>query len=107
MKKAGSAGAQNHILQVYTCEFMATPATAMFVRGLDGLHRVRLQTVELIAPLSQQELDLVPAPGRWSVGEIVDHVILAADTWQQLLEDVLRLKRNGERPFVRRTFSDN
>lgn len=74
--------------------------------ALDDFHHVRLRTLELIAPLSQQELDFVPAPGRWSVGEIVDHIILAADSLQHILEELIRLKRSGQRPFVRRTFAD-
>lgn len=83
----------------------ATTACAVAER-LEGFHRVRLHTLELIAPLSQQELDFVPAPGKWSVGEIVDHIILAADSLQHILEELVRLKRSGQRPFVRRTFAD-
>ena len=73
---------------------------------LEDFRRVRLHTVELIAPLSQQNLDFVSAPGRWSAGEIVDHVILAADSLQHVLEELIRLKRNGKRPFVALTFAD-
>lgn len=85
---------------------MATAPAHMLTRGLDDLHRVRLRTLELMAPLSQQEFDSVPAPGQWSVGEIADHIILAADALREILEEVIRLKRSGQHPFVRRTLSD-
>src|SRR5215470_17072541 len=74
--------------------------------SLENLRRVRLHTLELIAPLSQQELDFVPAPGKWSVGEVVDHIVLAADSLRGVLEECIRLKRSGQRPFVRRTLAD-
>ena len=83
----------------------ATTADAVDQR-LEEFHRVRLHTVDLIAPLSQQDLDFVPGPGRWSAGEIVDHIILAADQLQQVLEELIRLKRSGQRPFLNLTFAD-
>jgi DinB superfamily len=77
-----------------------------FHPGLENLRAVRLQTLELIRPLSQRQLDYVPAAGKWSAGEVVDHIILAADSLQQILEELVQLKRNGRRPYVRRTFAD-
>ena len=74
--------------------------------SLDNLRRVRLHTLELIAPLSQQELDFVPAPGKWSVGEVVDHIVLAADSFRGILEECIRLKRSGQRPLLKRTLAD-
>ena len=45
--------------------------------NLDELRTVRARTFALIEGLSQEQLDYVPAPGAWSVGEQVDHLILA------------------------------
>lgn len=73
---------------------------------LERFRRVRLRTVEMIASLAQQDLDFVPAPGRWSAGESVDHIILAADSLQHILEELVRLKRSGQRPFLNLTFAD-
>jgi hypothetical protein len=78
----------------------------MEVRGLEGLRLVRLRTLELIAPLSQEDLDFIPASGKWSVGEIADHIVLAADSLQDILQQLISLKRSGQQPFIRRGFTD-
>lgn len=90
------------------CIYEPMPATTTDAvsQRLEEFRRARLRTLELIAPLSQQDLDFVPAPGRWSVGEIVDHIILAADSLQHVLEELVQLKRSGKRPFLGLTFAD-
>jgi len=85
---------------------MSTATANIVDQRLEEFHRVRLHTLELITPLSQQDLDFVPAPGTWSAGETVDHIILAADSLQHILEDLVRLKRSGQRPFLNLTFAD-
>lgn len=79
---------------------------ALILLHLEDVRQTRLETVELIAPLSQADLDFVPAARRWSTGEIVDHIILATDAYNGVLDDLIRLKRNGRQPFVRLTFAD-
>jgi hypothetical protein len=80
--------------------------TRMFDTDLESLHAVRLRCLDLIRPLSQADLDRIPALGKWSVGEIVDHIILAGELLQRKMEDLIWLKRSGQRPFLRQTFSD-
>ena len=81
-------------------------AVRMFDEDLEAFCRVRLRTLELVRPLTQEQLDQAPAPGKWSVGETVEHIILAAGLLQRDLEALIQLKRSGRRPFLRRTFSD-
>lgn len=85
---------------------MLTTAVRPVLSGLEDLRCARLRTVQLITPLSQRELDFISAPGKWSVGEIVDHIILTADAQQTILKELICLKRDGQRPFVRLTFAD-
>ena len=40
------------------------------------------------------------------MGEIVDNILLAADSLQHILEELVRLKRSGKRPFLALTFAD-
>jgi hypothetical protein len=80
--------------------------TAGTINHFEELHQIRLHTRDLIAPLSQEDLDFAPAPGRWSAGETVDHILLAADSLQHILEELVRLKRSGKRPFLGLTFAD-
>jgi len=85
---------------------MSTSAAETVTHGLEEFRHVRLHTLELISPLSQQDLDFLPVPGQWSVGEVVDHIILAADSLKQILEELVRLKRSGQRPFISLSFAD-
>ena len=78
----------------------------MFDADLEDLQAVRLRSLDLIRPLSQAELDCIPAVNKWSVGEIVDHIILAGELLRRKMEDLIQLKRSGQRPFLRQTFSD-
>ncbi|HEX3555624.1 MAG TPA: DinB family protein [Thermoanaerobaculia bacterium] len=48
--------------------------------ALDQLAQARAQTLALVQPLSQEELDRAPAPGKWSVGEVLDHLFLAGNS---------------------------
>ena len=36
----------------------------------------RAATVRLVAPLNQAQLDFSPQAGTWSIGEILDHLLL-------------------------------
>jgi len=65
-----------------------------------------LRTLSLIAPLDQKQLDYAPAPGKWSIGEIVDHILLAQQFERDLIEELIFLSRSGKRPVVRRTLLD-
>jgi uncharacterized damage-inducible protein DinB len=67
---------------------------------------VRAATLNLVAPLSQAQFDFAPKPGRWSIGEIVDHVLLAEALYREEIGRLIDLKRSGRRPYLRRTFED-
>lgn len=74
-----------------------------FTPELKSLQAVRLRTLSLIEPLDQKQLDYAPAHGKWSIGEIVDHILLAQQFERGLIEELILLSRSGKRPFVRRT----
>lgn len=74
--------------------------------ALDRIRRVRAATLALVQGVAQERLDRRPAPGRWSPGEILDHLILADRLYRRDLERLFELARAGERPVVRRGFAD-
>jgi len=75
-----------------------------FAPELKSLQAVRLGTLSLIAPLDQKQLDYAPAQGKWSIGEIVDHLLLAQQFERGIIEELILLSRSGKKPFVNRTF---
>ncbi len=70
---------------------------------LDLFRATRGRTLSLIAGLSQEELDFRPAAGRWSVGEVVDHMMRAEAFNRNDIERLIGLARQGREPVVRQT----
>lgn len=66
----------------------------------------RSRTLALVEGLSQEELDRRPAAGRWSVGEVLDHLFLAEEYYRGEIERLIDLARSGREPVLRRSFSD-
>ena len=74
--------------------------------SLDEFRATRTRTLALSDRLSQEQLDYVPAPGKWSAGEVLDHMLLAEGTNRGQIARLIKLKRAGRRPELRLTFSD-
>lgn len=74
--------------------------------ALDQLRSGREETLALVADLDQEQLDAAPAPGRWSVGEILDHLVRADETFSQEIRVLEEKSRRGERTFVYRSLRD-
>jgi uncharacterized damage-inducible protein DinB len=75
-------------------------------RALAFFAATRAQTLAALAPLSQAQFDFSPAPGRWSVGEVADHLVLAERLYREEVAQLIGLARAGERPYLRRTFAE-
>jgi len=73
---------------------------------LDRVRRVRRETLRLTGDLDQERLDRRPSPRRWSVGEVLDHLILSDRFYRGDVERLFELARAGERPVLRRSFAD-
>ncbi|MEM8934311.1 MAG: DinB family protein [Acidobacteriota bacterium] len=66
----------------------------------------RAVTVALMVDLDQGRLDAVPVPGRWSLGEIFDHLIRADRMFLREVHAVVERQRRGGVPFVYRGLRD-
>lgn len=78
----------------------------MIERALAELAAARAQTLAAIAPLSQPQLDFSPVPGCWSIGEVVDHVMLAEALYRGEIARLVDLARQGRRPYLKRSFAE-
>lgn len=74
--------------------------------ALGRMRRVREGTLDLVHGLSQEEMDRRPAPGRWSAGEVLDHLVRTDEIYRGEVETLLERARAGERPVLRRSFSE-
>jgi hypothetical protein len=78
----------------------------MIERAFAEFAAARGRTVAIAAPLTQVQLDFSPRSGRWSIGQVIDHVMLAEDLYRGEIARLIELVRAGKRPYLRRTFSD-
>lgn len=78
----------------------------MIERAFQEFAAARGRSVALAAPLSQAQLDFSPRRGRWSIGEILDHLLLAEKLYRGEIAQLVDLARAGKRPYIRRSFSD-
>jgi uncharacterized damage-inducible protein DinB len=74
--------------------------------ALAGLRAVRAQTIAALSSLSQAQLDFSPAAGRWSIGEVTDHLLLSEKLYRGEISRLVALARAGERPYLKRSFAD-
>jgi uncharacterized damage-inducible protein DinB len=56
--------------------------------------------------LSQEQTDYSPGTGRWSVGELVDHLLLAEKSVRDAMATLIELRRAGRQALLRRSFAD-
>ena len=78
----------------------------MFRESLEMFRSARLRTISLASGLSQAQLDFTSAAGKWSVGEVLDHLLLADKLNRDQIAELIELKRAQRKPFVRRGFAD-
>jgi hypothetical protein len=60
----------------------------------------------MVQRLSQAQMDFAPAAGEWSVGEVVDHLLLAEDMYRTEITTLVELMRTGQTPRIYRSFAD-
>ncbi len=66
----------------------------------------RERTCSLVEGLSAERMSEVPAPGEWSAGELVDHLLRTERLWRREIEELLRLKEAGRQPYLSRLLAD-
>ena len=74
--------------------------------NLELLKRTRLRTFELVYGLTQEQMDWVPQPGKWSASEQLDHLVLAAALYHNQMEELIGLAKAGRPTEIRRTMKD-
>lgn len=81
-------------------------ATMTAHSGLQLVHDTRKKTLSLVETLSQQEIEASPEAGKWSVGEILDHLIKADEVYYKVIRELFHLKQSGREPYIRKNFKD-
>ncbi|MEM1177593.1 MAG: DinB family protein [Acidobacteriota bacterium] len=76
------------------------------VPEIDEARATRFETLALLDGLDQEQLDYSPGRGRWSAGEVVDHLLKADAFYLRELDELLRRADSGRYPFLFRSVAD-
>lgn len=78
----------------------------MFQKNLKLLCSARSNTIQLADGLLQEQSDFVPARGKWSAGEVLDHIILAERLYYNKFSILVELQKAGKKSELRSDFSE-
>lgn len=77
-----------------------------FRSALEFDRTTRTHTLAMVQKLSQSQMDYKPAPSKWSIGEVLDHLILGQRLNLSYIAEVIGMKKAGRRPVLRLSFTD-
>ena len=83
----------------------ATYSTSL-AAGLDEFRATRARTLEMSEGLTQEQVDFVPGENRWSIGEVLDHMLLGERLNREQVAKLIEMARQGRKAELRLTFSD-
>jgi hypothetical protein len=63
--------------------------------AIRNLRDARQQFLDVVAPLSERQWSYKPAPDRWSISEIAEHLALSEDKLFQLAQESLKIEKPG------------
>ena len=81
-------------------------ASSMYQTDLELFHTVRIATLGLTAELTDQQAAFSPGPGRWSIGEVLDHILLAEQLYRDRFTRLIELKKAGRKAELVSDFSE-
>jgi len=77
----------------------------MYQDALELLRLTRAETLSMSSGLSQGQVDYQPAPGRWSVGEVLDHLLHSEKLYQDIIARLIELEKDGKRAVISDSFA--
>lgn len=78
----------------------------MLKANLERFRSIRARTLAMVQGLAQAQMDYSPAPGTWSIGEVVDHLILSVDIIREDIAELIELTKTGKQPLLYRSAAD-
>lgn len=78
----------------------------MFRQPLDFFRSIRARTMSMTETLTQTQLDYAPSSGAWSVGEVLDHLLLSERFYGREIAQLIEMKKAGRKPVLTRSFAE-
>ena len=80
--------------------------TSNYPAELDLFRSTRAATMSLADPLTEAQATFTPAPGKWSAGEVLDHILLAEKLYRDQFAQLIALAKVGKKAEITRSFND-
>jgi hypothetical protein len=64
-------------------------------RAVAQFRGVREQTISMVRPLSQKQVDFAPARDSWSIGQNLDHLLLSERLYRAQIERLIHMAKDG------------
>ena len=72
--------------------------------ALDDYRSTRRHTLELVAGFSQSRIDHRPGPGKWSLGQVLDHLIRIDELFRDEIAELVKRAGAGKGGILFRGF---
>jgi uncharacterized damage-inducible protein DinB len=82
------------------------PPAAELSRAIAGFRAARERTLAIIQNVTQVQADFFPAKKVWSVGQIVQHLLLTEDLYRTQMQKLIDLASKGGKRNIELTFDD-
>lgn len=79
---------------------------AAYQAKLQGLRLIRAQTLRVANGLTQAQSEFSQAAGKWSVGEVLDHLVLSEGLYREQFAKLIDLQKAGQKPVVNIRFAE-
>ena len=76
---------------------------AKLEENLRLLESTRAATLSMTRGLTQEQIDWREAPDKWSVGEVLDHLVKSGELYRQEIVALVALAKQGRTPFIRKS----
>jgi uncharacterized damage-inducible protein DinB len=73
---------------------------------LNELRATRKKTLALVQGLSQTQTEFPPTRGKWSVGEVLDHLVRSERLYRRKFVELIELAKSGRQTVLRVSFAE-
>lgn len=91
---------------IYDLTARPLPPDEELARAIAKYRAAREGTIAIFQDLTQTQADFFPAPRVWSVGQIVQHLLLTEELYRPIMRKLIELAANGQKHNIELTFGE-
>jgi len=78
----------------------------MYQANLNEFRSARAATLGQAAGLTDHQASFTSGPGKWSAGEVLDHLLLAEQLYRDKFAQMIAMQKAGQKAEIRSSFSE-